>query len=75
MSRDIEIRITAAAQTGFVAHEAGEIVAAFSTRHELARWIEERLGDLSGETSLIPEEPPRTMPRVVNEAGWKWGRR
>lgn len=47
MSRDIEIRITAAAQTGFVAQEAGEIVAAFSTRHELARWIEERLGDLS----------------------------
>lgn len=43
MSDKLDIRVTAASERGFLAWEAGEIVAGFSTGAEVAMWLEHRL--------------------------------
>ena len=47
--RHLDLRITACRDTGFLIWEAGAPIAAFSSRAELADWVEERLGLLPGE--------------------------
>lgn len=68
MTRSLDIRITAASSVGFVVHEAGEIVAAFSTPAELARWVEDAARDADGEAQIVEPEQV-TMPNVV-KGGW-----
>ena len=47
--RDLDVRISAAGQVGFVVWEAGAIVASLTSRAEVADWIEQRLGIVPGE--------------------------
>lgn len=54
--RQVDIRISAAAEIGFVAWENGTIVAAFTSRAEIADWIEQRLGLLPGEVEREARE-------------------
>lgn len=49
MTRDLDIRISAASDRGFVIQEGGVTVAALTTRAEVAQWIEDRLGEVPGE--------------------------
>jgi hypothetical protein len=49
MSREIDLRITAPPEQGFCVWESGEMLAAFTSRYELAQWLERRLGVLPGE--------------------------
>jgi len=68
VSRALDIRISAAADIGFIVHEAGEAVAAFTTRAELANWIEDRLGQLPGEVEREQRDRSdamATFPQVI----------
>ena len=47
--RHVDLRITAPAETGFLVWEGGEVIAAFTSRSELAQWLEDRLGLIPGE--------------------------
>jgi hypothetical protein len=47
--RHVDLRVAAARDVGFAIYEAGEIVAAVTSRAEVAEWIERRLGLLPGE--------------------------
>ena len=81
MSRVIDIRISAAAERGFCIYEAGEIVAAFTSRAEVAEWIETRLGEVDGEIDRERQDMADTIenfPNVVSRTdpkGWRWRRR
>lgn len=69
----VSIVIQSATERGYVIQEDGQIVAALTSRAEVAEWIERRLGE------LIPEELDRerreieevqqTLPRVVASRG------
>jgi len=48
-ARQLDLRIAAAGEIGFVVWEASEVVAAFTSRAELADWLEARLGLVAGE--------------------------
>ncbi len=48
MTDRIQLVITQAAEVGFTISEGGEVVAALTSRHEVAQWIEDRLGNLPG---------------------------
>lgn len=81
MTRAIDIRISAAAERGFVVHEAGEIVAAFTSRAEVAQWIEDRLGLVDGEVDRERQDMADTIesfPNVLQRTDpgrWKWRRK
>ncbi len=80
MTRSIDIRISAAAEKGFVIHEAGEIVAAFTSRAEVAQWIEDRLGEVDGEIDRERQDMADTVEHFPNilrtdPKRWKWGRK
>jgi hypothetical protein len=47
--RFIDLRITAAPEVGFIAWQNGEPLAAFTSRYEVAQWLELRLGQVPGE--------------------------
>lgn len=47
--RHLDLRITAGRDAGFIVWEAAEAIAAFSSRAELADWLEDRLGSMPGE--------------------------
>lgn len=47
--RHLDLRIAAATHVGFTIWEGGEIVAALTSRAEVAQWLEERLGAIPGE--------------------------
>jgi hypothetical protein len=47
--RHADLRITACRETGFLVWDGAEPIAAFSSRAEVADWIEQRLGSLPGE--------------------------
>lgn len=47
--RALDLRVSAARDTGFVVWEAGEAIAALTSRAELADWLYERLGSIPGE--------------------------
>lgn len=80
MTRVLDIRISAAAERGFVVHEAGEIVAAFTSRAEVAEWVEQRLGLVDGEIDRERRDIADTIeafPNVVartDPKGWRWRR-
>jgi len=68
MSRDIDIRISAASDKGFAVHESGTLVAALTTRAEVAQWIEDRLGSVPGEVEREQheiEQAQNEFPNVV----------
>lgn len=80
MSRHLDIRIGAAVEKGFVIHEAGEIVAAFTSRAEVAQWIEDRLGLVDGEIERERQDISDTVhdfPNILrtDPKRWKWGRK
>lgn len=60
--KDLDIRIAAGLDCGFVIWEAGNVIAGLGTREEVAMWIERRLRDVAGELPRPPEEP---MPDVI----------
>lgn len=66
MTRDVNIQITAAQETGFLAWESGEVVAAFTSRAEIANWLEARLGDLPGELEREAQDRADTMEALPN---------
>lgn len=66
MSRDVNIQITAAQETGFLAWEGGEVVAAFTSRAEIANWLEARLGDLPGEKEREAQDQADTVEALPN---------
>ena len=74
--RDFEIRISAASDKGFAIHEAGILVAALTTRAEVAQWIEDRLGEVPGEREQERQDiqdTRETFPRVIDRTdrkGW-----
>lgn len=77
MDDDLDIRIRKARERGFYIEEAGGIVAAFTTRAEVANWIEDRLGQVPGEIEQERQDLADTMvamPRVARERtgprGW-----
>lgn len=75
MTRSIDIRISAAAEKGFVIHEAGEIVAAFTSRAEVAQWIEDRLGEVDGEVERERrdiEDTTYALPRIIERTDPRW---
>lgn len=66
--RSCELRIVAAPLLGFAIYEHAELVAALTTRQEVAHWIATRLSELPGE----PREniaPPGYFngPRIVEQ--------
>lgn len=66
--RALDIRITAGVDVGFVVWEAGEVLAALTSRVELAEWIETRLGLVAGEQEREAAERAeydQTMPRII----------
>lgn len=68
MSRDIDIRISAATDRGFAIHEGGQLVAALTTRAEVAEWIEDRLASVPGEVEREQQEieqAQQDFPNVV----------
>jgi DNA-binding transcriptional MerR regulator len=68
MSRDLDIRIRAAKDRGFVVEESGEAVAALTTRSEVAQWIEDRLASVEGELDRERADIEQTiedMPNVI----------
>ncbi len=80
MSRHLDIRISAAAEKGFVIHEAGEIVAAFTSRAEVAQWIEDRLGLVDGEIERERQDISDTVQEFPNilrtdPKRWNWRRK
>ncbi len=75
MPRDVNIQITAAQETGFLAWESGEVVAAFTSRAEIANWLEARLGDLPGEKEREAQDQADTveaMPNVIRHRSQRW---
>jgi len=67
MTRDLDIRIRAAKERGYIVEEAGEVVAAFSTVDEVADWMKERErhgDDKSGSYTVVETEK---FPNVVRE--------
>jgi len=56
LTRTLDVRVTAAAETGFIVWEAAEPIAAFTSRAELADWLEDRLGLVAGETEREERE-------------------
>jgi len=72
VSRQLDIRINAASETGYVVWENGEIVAGVSSAAELARWVEDRARQLDGEHEDISADPV-TMPNVVAPRRGLWG--
>jgi hypothetical protein len=47
--RALDIRLSAGRDVGFLVWEGGEVIAAVTSRAELAQWLEERLGLIPGE--------------------------
>jgi hypothetical protein len=56
LTRALDLRISAGSECGFYVQEAGEIIAAFTSRAELADWLEDRLGLVPGETEREERE-------------------
>lgn len=78
MTRSIDIRISAASERGFVIMEAGEVVAAFTSRAEVANWIEDRLGEVDGEIDRERQDIEDTsyaLPRIIQRTDPKWWHR
>ena len=79
MSRTVDIRITATLESGFIAMEAGEAVAAFESAASAALWLENRLRRVDGD---VQQEQPTTdieaYPNVFNATTEQkkplWGR-
>ena len=78
MSRDLDIRIAAARDTGFVIWEASELVAAVANPQELAMYIESRGMQVEGELERMRSEltvvapasdSGRTFPNIL-KGGW-----
>lgn len=71
MTRDLDIRIRAARERGFVVEEGGEVVAALTTRAEVAQWIEDRLGGVPGEREQEQQDmhdAVEAYPNVIRRA-------
>lgn len=64
MTRSLDIRITAARETGFVVWEAGDVVAAFANPQELAVWVEQRGMQVAGEAEQMAAD--LSMPNVIS---------
>lgn len=47
--RALDIRISSGTEVGFLVWEAGQVVAALTSRVEVADWLEHRLGSIPGE--------------------------
>lgn len=78
MTRSIDIRVSAASERGFVIMEAGEVVAAFTSRAEVAQWIEDRLGEVDGEIERERQDIEDTsyaLPRIISRTDPKWWHR
>ena len=70
MEDDPDIRVRKAKERGFFIEEAGSVVAAFSSRSEVANWIEDRLGEIPGEIERENQDMHDTvmaMPRVLRD--------
>ena len=80
--RNADIRISSATEAGFCIWEGGEIVAALTSRSEVAEWIERRLGHVPGELDREEQDRQQTvvdMPNVMRQQQPKvatrlWGR-
>lgn len=64
--RNLDIRITAASDRGFVVWEASVVVAALTTRAEVAEWLEQRLGLLPGEIEREAQDRQQTIDDLPN---------
>lgn len=66
MSRAADIRITAALESGFIAIEAGENVAAFESAASAALWLENRLRRVDGDVRPEDTTAIEAYPNVFN---------
>lgn len=78
--RELDIRISAASQTGFCIWEAGVVVAAVTSAAEVAEWVERRLRTLPGEREREAQDMADTlhsMPNVIRaqQGGGLWRRK
>ena len=65
MARDLDIRISAARDHGFVVWENAVVIAAFDDPQQLAMWVETRAMMVEGEAEKLTEETSRTFPSIV----------
>lgn len=79
--RKLSLRIEAADDLGFVIWDAGRIVAALTSRAEVANWLEERLGSLPGEReresaeiAAVRADLPNIIRPETTAPGWRWRR-
>jgi hypothetical protein len=66
--RELDIRVSAASQVGFVIWEAGVAVAALTSAAELGEWVERRARAVFGEVereAADEEDTRQTLPRIV----------
>ena len=65
MTRELDIRIEAAAEVGFVVWDGGKIVAALQDPQQLAMWIEARAMKVAGESERFADEVKTDFPNVI----------